>query len=82
MVHDSEINRENPVENKHLRLTLGHQSTALERELKPNPKTKNQLSVKFFFLLKKIKTKNKTKQNYFQKKCFIYYFYFNNQINN
>lgn len=44
---DPEIARENPVEDKHRRLIRSHRSGALDRELKPNAKDRDELAVKF-----------------------------------
>ena len=42
---DPEIARDNPVEDKHRRLVRSHRSGALDRELKPNAKDRDQLAV-------------------------------------
>ena len=42
---DPEIARENPVEDKHRRLIRSHRSGALDRELKPNAKDRDELAV-------------------------------------
>ncbi|KAH8117761.1 phosphatidylinositol 3-kinase [Phellopilus nigrolimitatus] len=42
---DPEVARENPVEDKHRRLIRSHRSGALDRELKPNAKDRDELGV-------------------------------------
>lgn len=42
---DPEIARENPVEDKHRRLVRSHRSSPYDRELKPNAKIRDELSV-------------------------------------
>ena len=42
---DPEIARENPVEDKHRRLIRSHRTGALDRELKPNAKDRDELAV-------------------------------------
>ncbi|KFH73635.1 hypothetical protein MVEG_00850 [Podila verticillata NRRL 6337] len=44
MVQDHEIARENPVEAKHRRLVRSHRNSPLDRELKPNPKIRDELN--------------------------------------
>lgn len=44
---DPEVARENPVEDKHRRLIRSHRSGALDRELKPNAKDRDELGVKW-----------------------------------
>ena len=44
-VVDPEVGRENPVEDKHRRLIRSQRSGALDRELKPNPKERDELAV-------------------------------------
>ena len=42
---DPDISRENPVEDKHRRLVRGHRGGPLDRELKPDAKIRDELSV-------------------------------------
>jgi len=42
---DPEIARDNPVEEKHLRLVRSHRSGPLDREMKPNAATRDELNV-------------------------------------
>lgn len=42
---DPDIARENPVEDKHRRLVRSHRSSPYDRELKPNAKIRDELSV-------------------------------------
>lgn len=42
---DPEVARDNPVEDKHRRLIRSHRSGALDRELKPNAKDRDELAV-------------------------------------
>jgi hypothetical protein len=42
---DPDISRENPVEDKHRRLVRGHRGGPLDRELKPDAKTRDELTV-------------------------------------
>ncbi|KAG0248334.1 Phosphatidylinositol (PI) 3-kinase [Mortierella polycephala] len=44
IVEDPEISRENPVEAKHRRLVRSHRNGPLDRELKPNPKIRDELA--------------------------------------
>ena len=44
---DPEVARENPVEDKHRRLIRSQRSGALDRELKPNAKDRDELGVRF-----------------------------------
>ncbi|GJJ71006.1 phosphatidylinositol 3-kinase [Entomortierella parvispora] len=44
IVADPEIQRENPVEAKHRRLVRSHRNSPLDRELKPNPKIRDELA--------------------------------------
>lgn len=44
---DPEIARDNPVEDKHRRLIRSHRSGALDRELKPNAKDRDELGVSY-----------------------------------
>ncbi|KAG0084079.1 Phosphatidylinositol (PI) 3-kinase [Podila epicladia] len=44
IVEDHEIARENPVEAKHRRLVRSHRNSPLDRELKPNPKIRDELN--------------------------------------
>ncbi|KAG0016969.1 Phosphatidylinositol (PI) 3-kinase [Podila clonocystis] len=44
IVADPEISRENPVEAKHRRLVRSHRNSPLDRELKPNPKIRDELA--------------------------------------
>ncbi|KAI1318132.1 Phosphatidylinositol (PI) 3-kinase [Mortierella claussenii] len=43
-VADPEIARENPVEAKHRRMVRSHRNSPLDRELKPNPKIRDELA--------------------------------------
>ena len=43
---DPEVARDNPVEDKHRRLIRSHRSGALDRELKPNAKDRDDLAVR------------------------------------
>lgn len=45
IVDDPEIARENPVEAKHRRLVRSHRNGPLDRQLKPNPKIRDELAV-------------------------------------
>lgn len=45
-VVDPDIARENPVEDKHRRLVRSHRSSPYDRELKPNAKIRDELSVR------------------------------------
>lgn len=47
---DPEVARENPVEDKHRRLIRSHRSGALDRELKPNAKDRDELGVRYAFI--------------------------------
>ncbi|KAF9428085.1 Phosphatidylinositol (PI) 3-kinase [Podila epigama] len=49
-VEDHEIARENPVEAKHRRLVRSHRNSPLDRELKPNPKIRDELNALTKFL--------------------------------
>ncbi|KAF9314551.1 Phosphatidylinositol (PI) 3-kinase [Podila horticola] len=44
IVADPEISQENPVEAKHRRLVRSHRNSPLDRELKPNPKIRDELA--------------------------------------
>ncbi|OZJ02698.1 hypothetical protein BZG36_04601 [Bifiguratus adelaidae] len=44
IILDPEILRENPVEAKHRRLVRSHRNGPLDRDLKPNPKTRDELN--------------------------------------
>ncbi|KAI9263703.1 kinase-like domain-containing protein [Sporodiniella umbellata] len=44
VVLDSDLHRDNPVEAKHRRLVRSHRSGPLDRELKPNPKIRDELN--------------------------------------
>ena len=44
-VVDPDLARENPVEDKHRRLVRSHRSSPYDRELKPNAKIRDELSV-------------------------------------
>ncbi len=48
-VFDSEIFCDNPVENKHRKLARSHRTGALDRELKPNPRVRDELNVNIFY---------------------------------
>ena len=43
---DPEVARDNPVEAKHLRLVRSHRSGPLDREMKPNAATRDELNVR------------------------------------
>lgn len=45
VVLDPDIHRDNPVEAKHRRLVRSHRNGPLDRDLKPNPKTRDELNV-------------------------------------
>lgn len=47
---DPEALRDNPVENKHRKLTRSHRNGPLDRELKPNAKIRDELNVCFLFI--------------------------------
>ncbi|KAF9429015.1 Phosphatidylinositol (PI) 3-kinase [Entomortierella beljakovae] len=49
-VEDPESSRENPVEAKHRRLVRSHRNGPLDRELKPNPKNRDELAALTKFL--------------------------------
>ncbi|KAG0371238.1 Phosphatidylinositol (PI) 3-kinase [Gamsiella multidivaricata] len=49
-VEDPEMSRENPVEAKHRRLVRSHRNGPLDRELKPNPKIRDELAALTKFL--------------------------------
>ena len=53
---DPEVARDNPVEDKHRRLIRSHRSGALDRELKPNAKDRDDLAVRIFseFMLSRV----------------------------
>ncbi|CAB5209963.1 unnamed protein product [Rhizophagus irregularis] len=44
LIVDPEINRENPVEGKHRRLVRSHRNGPLDRDLKPDAKTRDELN--------------------------------------
>ncbi|KAG0299039.1 Phosphatidylinositol (PI) 3-kinase [Linnemannia gamsii] len=50
IVDDPEIARENPVEAKHRRLVRSHRNGPLDRQLKPNPKIRDELAALTKFL--------------------------------
>lgn len=53
VVLDPDLLRDNPVEAKHRRLVRSHRNGPLDRDLKPNPKIRDELNVRiynFFFL--------------------------------
>lgn len=45
VVLDSDLLRDNPVEAKHRRLVRSHRNGPLDRDLKPNPKIRDELNV-------------------------------------
>lgn len=45
VVLDPDFQRENPVEAKHRRLVRSHRNGPLDRDLKPNPKIRDELNV-------------------------------------
>lgn len=45
VVVDPDFQRENPVEAKHRRLVRSHRNGPLDRDLKPNPKIRDELNV-------------------------------------
>jgi hypothetical protein len=53
-VEDPEIARENPVEAKHRRLVRSHRNGPLDRELKPNPKIRDELAVRTDLVIERI----------------------------
>jgi phosphatidylinositol 3-kinase len=46
VILDHEIYRDNPVEAKHRRLVRSHRNGPLDRDLKPNPKIRDELNVR------------------------------------
>ena len=48
-IFDGEAFQDNPVENKHRRLVRSHRNGPLDRELKPNPKIRDDLNVNLGF---------------------------------
>lgn len=50
-VVDPDIPRDNPVEDKHRRLVRSHRSSPYDRELKPNTKLRDELSVRFVLVM-------------------------------
>lgn len=52
-VEDPELIRENPVEAKHRRLVRSHRNGPLDRELKPNPKIRDELAVRTDFVIER-----------------------------
>ncbi|KAF9330420.1 Phosphatidylinositol (PI) 3-kinase [Podila minutissima] len=50
VIFDEHISRENPVEAKHRRLVRSHRNSPLDRELKPNPKIRDELNALTKFL--------------------------------
>lgn len=44
-VYDPEVMRENPVEGKHRKLARSHRTGAIDRNLKPNAKIRDELNV-------------------------------------
>ncbi|KAG1434614.1 hypothetical protein G6F56_014249 [Rhizopus delemar] len=47
IVFDPDLHRDNPVEAKHRRLVRSHRSGPLDRDLKPNPKIRDELNVSY-----------------------------------
>lgn len=45
IVLDADLIRDNPVEAKHRRLVRSHRNGPLDRDLKPNPKIRDELNV-------------------------------------
>jgi phosphatidylinositol 3-kinase len=45
IILDPDFQRENPVEAKHRRLVRSHRNGPLDRDLKPNPKIRDELNV-------------------------------------
>lgn len=45
LILDPDIARDNPVEAKHRRLVRSHRNGPLDRDLKPNPKIRDDLNV-------------------------------------
>lgn len=45
IILDPDLHRDNPVEAKHRRLVRSHRSGPLDRDLKPNPKIRDELNV-------------------------------------
>lgn len=53
IIQDPEIVRDNPVEAKHRRLVRSHRNGPVDRDLKPNPKIRDELNVgvdKYFMI--------------------------------
>jgi phosphatidylinositol 3-kinase len=53
VVLDPDLQRDNPVEAKHRRLVRSHRNGPLDRDLKPNPKIRDELNVRKRILEKK-----------------------------
>jgi phosphatidylinositol 3-kinase len=51
LVWDPESIRDNPVESKHRRLVRSHRNGPLDRDLKPNPKIRDELNVIFLLFV-------------------------------
>jgi phosphatidylinositol 3-kinase len=49
VVLDTDFQRDNPVEAKHRRLVRSHRNGPLDRDLKPNPKIRDELNVRYTF---------------------------------
>lgn len=47
VVLDTDFQRDNPVEAKHRRLVRSHRNGPLDRDLKPNPKIRDELNVRY-----------------------------------
>lgn len=56
VVLDPDIQRDNPVEAKHRRLVRSHRNGPLDRDLKPNPKIRDELNVRPWKQLQKKNT--------------------------
>lgn len=50
IVNDPDLVRDNPVEAKHRRLVRSHRNGPLDRDLKPNPKIRDELNVSAFYI--------------------------------
>lgn len=48
VILDPEVLRDNPIEAKHRRLVRSHRNGPLDRDLKPNPKIRDELNVSLY----------------------------------
>lgn len=53
IVLDPDLLRDNPVEAKHRRLVRSHRNGPLDRDLKPNPKIRDELNVRSHYFQKR-----------------------------